>query len=109
MFISVDPQRDSPEVLKEYLAEFHPRMLGLTGDAEAIKAVTKAYRVYYSAPPPKSDEIGDTGNDYLVDHSIFFFLMDPKGNFADYYGKNLTANEVAQSMRKHIRSYLHKT
>jgi protein SCO1/2 len=70
IMITCDPARDTPEVLKEYLAEFHPKILGLTGDYEAIKSVCKAYRVYFSTPPHVKE-----GQDYLVDHSIYFYLM----------------------------------
>lgn len=100
LFITVDPKRDTPEILKSYLSEFHPSMLGLTGSEEEIKKVAKAYRVYYSAPEPDPND-----QDYLVDHSIFFFLMNPDGQFVDYYGKNASDMEVAQSIRQHIRQY----
>jgi len=70
IMITCDPARDTPEVLKEYLIEFHPDILGLTGDYEAIKSVCKAYRVYFSTPAHVKE-----GQDYLVDHSIYFYLM----------------------------------
>ena len=69
VFISCDPARDTPEVLKSYLKEFHEDVLGLTGEYEDIKAVCKAYRVYFSTPKVAPDQ------DYLVDHSIYFYLM----------------------------------
>jgi len=70
VFISCDPARDSPEVLKGYLAEFHQDILGLTGEYEEVKKTCKAYRVYFSTP----SEV-QPGQDYLVDHSIYFYLM----------------------------------
>lgn len=70
IMITCDPARDTPEVLKEYLKEFHPEILGLTGDYEAIKQTCKEYRVYFSTPPNVKP-----GQDYLVDHSIYFYLM----------------------------------
>lgn len=70
VFISCDPWRDSPEVVKTYLQEFHPDIIGLTGEYENVKAVCKAYRVYFSTPPQLKP-----GEDYLVDHSIYFYLM----------------------------------
>ncbi len=70
LVITCDPARDTPSVLKNYLAEFHPAMLGLTGTWEQIKQVCKAYRVYFSTP-----EGVKPGMDYLVDHSIYFYLM----------------------------------
>jgi len=77
LFITCDPARDTPSVLKSYLAEFHPSMVGLTGTWEQVKAVCKAYRVYFSTP-----EGVKPGMDYLVDHSIYFYLM---GEFCFYY------------------------
>lgn len=70
IFITCDPARDTPSVLKSYLAEFHPSIVGLTGTWEQIKQVCKAYRVYFSTP-----EGVKPGQDYLVDHSIYFYLM----------------------------------
>lgn len=70
VMISCDPARDTPEVLKEYLKEFHPDIIGLTGTWENVKSVCKAYRVYFSTPPHVKP-----GQDYLVDHSIYFYLM----------------------------------
>ncbi len=70
IFISCDPARDTPAVVKSYLREFHPDLIGLTGDYEQVKATCKAYRVYFSTPPDVKP-----GQDYLVDHSIYFYLM----------------------------------
>jgi protein SCO1 len=70
IFITCDPARDTPAVIKSYLKEFHPTLIGLTGTWEQIKAVCKAYRVYFSTPPGLKP-----GQDYLVDHSIYFYLM----------------------------------
>ncbi len=74
--VTCDPARDKPAVLKRYLEEFHPEFLGLTGTWDQIKDVCKAYRVYFSTPPDVQP-----GQDYLVDHSIYFYLM---GNFASF-------------------------
>lgn len=70
VMMTCDPARDSPEVLKKYLAEFHPDIIGLTGEYEDIKQTCKVYRVYFSTPPDVKP-----GQDYLVDHSIYFYLM----------------------------------
>ncbi|CAG7850749.1 SubName: Full=Probable SCO1-involved in stabilization of Cox1p and Cox2p {ECO:0000313/EMBL:CCA68493.1} [Serendipita indica DSM 11827] len=69
--------------------DFHPRMIGLTGTYEQVKAACKSYRVYFSTPPNAKP-----GDDYLVDHSIFFYLMDPAGNFVEAFGKSSTADVV---------------
>jgi protein SCO1/2 len=70
LMITCDPARDNPAVLKEYLEEFHPDFIGLTGDYDQIKNTCKAYRVYFSTPASVKP-----GEDYLVDHSIYFYLM----------------------------------
>lgn len=70
VFITCDPARDTPEVLKKYLAEFHDGIIGLTGTYEQVKNVCKQYRVYFSTPSKVQP-----GEDYLVDHSIYFYLM----------------------------------
>lgn len=70
IFVTCDPARDTPEVVKEYLEEFHTDMIGLTGDWEQVKNACKQYRVYFSTPPDVKP-----GQDYLVDHSIYFYLM----------------------------------
>lgn len=70
VFITCDPVRDTPEVLRSYLQEFHPGIVGLTGTYEQVKNVCKQYRVYFSTPQNVKP-----GEDYLVDHSIYFYLM----------------------------------
>mmetsp|Transcript_2079 Transcript_2079/g.5862 ORF Transcript_2079/g.5862 Transcript_2079/m.5862 type:complete len:322 (+) Transcript_2079:3-968(+) len=94
VFISIDPDRDTPDRLKAYLAEtkFHPRLHGLTGTHEEVAAVARAYRIYYSKPLPEEVKRGD----YLLDHSIIMYLLDPEGQFVAFYGKNFTAPEVAE-------------
>jgi len=92
LFISIDPERDSVEKVKEYCAEFHPRLVGLTGSVEQCKNAARKYRVYASKT--------GGGDDYLVDHSIIHYLVDPQGNFVTFYGKNHTAEEMAVQMCK---------
>ena len=74
VFISCDPARDTPEVIRRYLAEFHEDILGMTGTWQEVKDVCKAYRVYFSTPADVKP-----GQDYLVDHSIYFYLMGEFG------------------------------
>lgn len=100
IFITCDPARDSPEVLKEYLTDFHDGIIGLTGSYEDVKKVCKQYRVYFSTPPNVQP-----GQDYLVDHSIFFYLMDPQGQFVDALGLNLNEKSGAEKIKYHIQQY----
>ncbi|KIZ04783.1 Synthesis of cytochrome c oxidase [Monoraphidium neglectum] len=98
VFITIDPERDSPQKVKAYVREFHPRLIGLTGTPEAIKAVSKAYRVYFH-------KTTDDPDDYLVDHSIITYLIDPNGDFVTFYGKNFDAPGLAASIGQHIREF----
>lgn len=100
IFITCDPARDTPAVLKSYLAEFHPSLIGLTGTWEQIKAVCKAYRVYFSTP-----EGVKPGQDYLVDHSIYFYLMDPDGDFVEAIGRQHSPEQAANVIALHMRDW----
>ncbi|KAE8211135.1 hypothetical protein CF327_g5087 [Tilletia walkeri] len=100
IFVSCDPARDTVPAVSKYIADFHPLMLGLTGPYEAVKAACKAYRVYFSTPPS-----ADPSGDYLVDHSIFFYLMDPEGRFVDAFGRATSADEVTEKVLKYIEQW----
>ena len=82
--------------------EFSPKLIGLTGSPEQVTKAARAYRVYFTVNPGDS---GDPNSDYLVDHSIFFYLLDPAGRFVDYYGQNKTAADCVGSIAAHIRNY----
>lgn len=75
-------------------------MLGLTGPYEAVKAACKSYRVYFSTPPN-----ADPSGDYLVDHSIFFYLMDPEGRFVDAFGRSTSKDEVEKKVRDYVERW----
>ncbi|EDN09295.1 mitochondrial metallochaperone Sco1 [Histoplasma capsulatum] len=100
VFITCDPARDSPEVLRKYLAEFHKGIIGLTGTYEQVKHVCKQYRVYFSTPQNVKP-----GEDYLVDHSIYFYLMDPDGDFVECIGRQDTAETAASTIVDHIKDW----
>ncbi|KAH8802851.1 Sco1 protein [Xylogone sp. PMI_703] len=97
IFVTCDPARDTPAVLKEYLSEFHPDIVGLTGTWEQIKDICKKYRVYFSTPPNVKP-----GQDYLVDHSIYFYLMDPEGDFVEAIGRQHSPEQAAKIILEHV-------
>lgn len=100
LMITCDPARDSPAVLKQYLAEFHPAIIGLTGSWEQIKDVCKKYRVYFSTPADVKP-----GQDYLVDHSIYFYLMDPEGDFVEAIGRQHTPEAATKLIVDHVKDW----
>ncbi|KAK3354910.1 SCO1/SenC-domain-containing protein [Neurospora tetraspora] len=100
VFVTCDPARDTPPVLKEYLAEFHPKFIGLTGTYDQIKAMCKAYRVYFSTPSKV-----EPGQDYLVDHSIYFYLMDPEGDFVEALGRQHSPDQAAKVILDHMKDW----
>jgi protein SCO1 len=93
IFVTIDPQRDTPEILTEYLKSFDNRIVGLTGTQAQIDGVVKEFRVYVA--PQKTG-----GNDYLVDHSAYFFMMDQQGEFIDVLAPELSGEQIAQRLRK---------
>ncbi|KAL9628394.1 MAG: hypothetical protein Q9204_005913 [Flavoplaca sp. TL-2023a] len=100
LFISCDPARDTPSVLKEYLSEFHPSLVGLTGTWQQVKDMCRAYRVYFSTP-----EGVKPGQDYLVDHSIYFYVMDPDGDFIECIGRQHTPESGAKIIKDHMSDW----
>jgi protein SCO1/2 len=98
VFITVDPERDTVEQVRDYVNEFHPSLIGLTGTTDEIRKVARAYRVYYM----KTEE---EGSDYLVDHSIVMYLMNPKMEFVKFYGKNYDADSLADGIIKELKGH----
>lgn len=89
VFISFDPDRDTPEVLRDYTDILHPRMLGLTGTAQQIKSASATYKTYFE----KQDS--DDPKYYLMDHSTFTYLMMPGHGFLDYFDRSVSAADMA--------------
>ena len=96
VFISVDPERDTPERLKEYFADYHPSIVGLTGTPEQVKQVAAAYKAYYA--PMTADE---TGN-YDMSHSSFLYLMSPEGEYVAHFphtvGEEILVEEISKRL-----------
>jgi protein SCO1 len=89
VFITIDPERDAPEVVQDYVAAMHPAMLGLTGTPEEIAEVAKAYKVFYR-------KAGDDPENYLMDHSTFTYLMAPRTGFLEFFPSDLSAEALAE-------------
>ncbi len=92
VFISVDPRRDTPEVLKEWTDYLHPRLIGLTGTPEQIRAAANAYKTYYKAPENPEDEY------YLVDHMTQTYLMLPAQGFVEFFSRETSPEAMAESV-----------
>lgn len=98
VLITVDPERDTPEVLAEYVKHFHHSLVGLSGSPEQIKKAAQAYRVYYQ----KVVEDGKPAEDYLMDHSAFLYLMGPDGNNITFFNHGISPEELAKGLDEHI-------
>jgi protein SCO1 len=95
VFITVDPERDTPAVLKDYLSNFDPHLHGLTGDRPAIDAAIKAFRVYAKKVPLE-------GGDYSMDHTAMVYLMDKDGHFIAPFNLQRTADAEAADLRRYF-------
>jgi protein SCO1/2 len=95
LFITIDPERDTPAAMKDYLSSFNPRLVGLTGDAAAIAGVAKAYRVYVKKVPL------DNG-DYTMDHTALVYLMDKQGRFVAPFNLKRTPEDAAADLRRYL-------
>ena len=95
LFVTVDPERDTPEKLKDYLSSFDPHVIGATGDAAAIAAVAKAYRVY-------SKKVPLDGGGYTMDHTAIVYLMDKQGRFVAPFNLKRTPEAAAADLRRYL-------
>ncbi len=91
LFITVDPDRDTPEVLAEFTDILHDDMIGLTGSPAQIKAASQAYKTYYKKQPGDPDY-------YLVDHSTFTYLVMPEAGFVEFFRRDATAEQMAETV-----------
>jgi cytochrome oxidase Cu insertion factor (SCO1/SenC/PrrC family) len=97
LFVTVDPERDTPEHLAEYVPMFHPRLIGLTGSAEAIRKAADAYKVYYAKIPATQN-----ASEYTVDHTAFIYLMDREGNYLGFFPPGTSAERMVEIIRPRL-------
>jgi protein SCO1 len=95
VFITVDPERDTPAAIKDYLSSFDHHIHGLSGDADALAKVARAYRVYYKKVPLE-------GSDYTMDHTAIVYLMDKDGRFVSPFNMKRTVDVAAADLRSHL-------
>jgi protein SCO1/2 len=95
VFITVDPERDTPETLKAYVTSFDAPILALTGTAEQVAKAAKNYRVYYAKHP-------EAGGDYSMDHSSVIYVMDPEGRFTASFTHESAPEQISERLKKLI-------
>ena len=109
LFISVDPERDTPEVLAEYVAAFHPTITGLTGTPEQTAAVANAYRLYYEKTSAEKEAGGaagaEGGGSYTVSHQGNTYLMSPEGEYLRHFSYGTPPEEMTASIRRAIDEF----
>src|SRR5690242_3868322 len=93
VFITVDPERDTPETLKAYVTSFDAPILALTGSAEQVARAAKGYRVYYAKHP-------EAGGDYSMDHSSVIYVMDPQGRFTASFTHESAPEQISERLKK---------
>jgi protein SCO1 len=97
LFITIDPERDTPELLKKYVPAFHPSFLGLTGNAEAIAKVAKEFKVFYQKSP------GKTPGSYTMDHTANSYVFDPQGRVRLVVKHGLGAEPLVQDLKQLLK------
>ena len=95
LFITVDPDRDTVAVMKDYVGKFHPQLIGLTGTAQEIERLTRNYGAFY-APVPEED------GDYAMDHSGFIVLMGPAGEYLTHFESDVRVEELVAELLRHM-------
>lgn len=99
VFISIDPERDTPEAMADYVSRFHPRMVGLTGSAEQVAQVARAYRVYYAKVQPRDTTA------YLMDHSSFIYFVGPDSRVRSLFRPESTPEAIAAAVNAQLRAF----
>lgn len=96
LFVTIDPERDTPEVMARYVTLFHPRLVGLTGTPEQIAGIAKAYHVFYR----KAED--ESSTDYTMDHSSIVFLMGPDGEYLKLFPPQTPPDKMAEAIASYI-------
>ncbi len=102
LFITVDPEKDTPDQLKSYVAQFHPRLIGLTGDAKEIRKVARAYKVYAAKTVPSQRD------DPNVDHSSLVYLVDTTGKYVGYFPPGTSADQMVEVIRQQLAALVQR-
>ena len=96
LFVTIDPERDTPEVMSRYVTLFHPRLMGLTGTPEQIASIAKAYHVFYR----KAED--ESSTDYTMDHSSIVFLMGPDGEYLKLFPPQTPPDKMAETIASYV-------
>jgi cytochrome oxidase Cu insertion factor (SCO1/SenC/PrrC family) len=96
VFISVDPERDSPDVLRRFAEDFHPRLVALTGTPRALAKVGRVYGAFFAKVPT-----GDPG-EYLVDHTSFVYLIGPDGKYIEHFDSDVSVDDLVDALQRHV-------
>jgi protein SCO1/2 len=97
IFVTLDPERDTPKAMADYVKSFGPSFVGLTGSPEAIAAAAKAYRITYTKAENKASP-----SDYSVDHSALVYLMDPQGKYLSHFAYGTSAEDMAEKLSRFL-------
>ncbi|CAN0543592.1 unnamed protein product [Laminaria digitata] len=100
IFITIDPERDTVELMDAYVGNFHPSMIGLTGTPEEIAKTARVYRVYFGRAKGTEEE----STDYLMDHSSIVFLMNPDGEYVTHFTHSTAPEKMAERLAKVVGS-----
>ena len=95
LFVTIDPERDTAPIMKDYVSNFDPRIIGLTGDRSAIDQVERAYRVYARKAPQEN-------GDYTMDHSAVVYLMDSEGRFVEAFNLDRKPEDSAKELAGYL-------
>lgn len=99
LFITLDPERDTPKALAQYVPMFHPRLIGLTGTPEQVRAVADSYMAYYAKYVPSD------GGAYLIDHTGVIYLIGRSGEYLGFFPPGTSADRMVEIIRQHLSEH----